>query len=70
MAKQRRSVKERKLWHYKMSRVGAKNSEGRLLSDFERGKHLGIADTLHKTSRNYAINQHNKKQKMYEKLFA
>lgn len=64
-------LKEKQNYHFQMSKKGAYNkNNGKLLSDFERGVHYGKAESILKRRKNYALNQHNKKQKEYEKLFA
>ena len=46
MANVKRTAKERQLYHFNLSKKGACTKNGTKLSDFQRGRHFGQAESI------------------------
>lgn len=54
------SLSDKYKYFCKMSKVGAKTSTGRLLTDFERGIYMGKAISIQENAKRYYRNKKNK----------
>ena len=60
MAKQKYTAAQQQAWHNKQSKVGAKDKDGNLLSDFARGFHKAKADEIVKQRKRVWARHNNK----------
>ena len=69
MANVRRPAGERQAYHFRMYKKGTLADDGRKLSDFERGVHLGKAQMIQKQRMNSAKYYKRQMAKDYKEIF-